>query len=119
MKNSCSIANFYRAAVAAYRSIDNVTQREKKHLLQELRHVRHLMPLLTKRRNKQVWAREDKQALHIHLRRVSDIIPYLIVLALPASFLLLPALAWWLDRRRNRPHITSPALPMTPELGAK
>jgi hypothetical protein len=24
------------------------------------------------------------------------------VLALPGSFIMLPALAWWLDRRRNR-----------------
>ena len=45
---------------------------------------------------------EDKAELQIHLRRLSNISPYLIVLALPGSFILLPALAWWLDRRRNR-----------------
>jgi hypothetical protein len=36
------------------------------------------------------------------MRRMSTISPYLVVLALPGSFLLLPVLAWWLDRRRNR-----------------
>jgi len=40
--------------------------------------------------------------LQIHLRRLSNISPYLVVLALPGSFILLPALAWWLDRRRHR-----------------
>jgi hypothetical protein len=60
------------------------------------------MPLLMKPRNKQRWTPEDKAELQVHLQRLSNISPYLIVLALPGSFILLPALAWWLDRRRNR-----------------
>ena len=31
--------------------------------------------------------------------RLSNLSPYLVVLALPGSFVMLPALAWWLDRR--------------------
>jgi hypothetical protein len=54
-----------------------------------------------KARNKQRWTREDRAELRMHLQRLSNISPYLIVLALPGSFLLLPLLAWWLDRRRN------------------
>src|SRR5688572_16694640 len=89
-------------SVAAYRSVRDLTEREKKYLLSEILQVRGLMPLLMKPRNKQRWTLEDRAELRIHLRRISGISPYLIVLALPGSFLMLPALAWWLDRRRNR-----------------
>jgi hypothetical protein len=39
--------------------------------------------------------------LKAHLRRLSSISRYLVVLAMPGGVLLLPALAWWLDRRRS------------------
>ncbi len=104
MEDSSRIARFRSASVVAYRSIRELTDREKKHLLQEILHVRGLMPLLMKQRNKQVWTPEDRAELRVHLRRLSGISPYLVVLALPGSFLMLPVLAWWLDRRRNRPH---------------
>ena len=38
----------------------------------------------------------------MQLRRLISICPYLIVLTLPGSLLMLPTLADWLDRRRNR-----------------
>jgi len=98
------------ASVVAYRSIRDLTEREKKHLLSEIIQVKGLMPLLMKPRNRQRWTVEDRAELRMHLRRLSGISPYLIVLALPGSFLMLPALAWWLDRRRNRKR--------PPELGA-
>ncbi|MCX7135441.1 MAG: hypothetical protein NTW47_01945 [Proteobacteria bacterium] len=110
MADPSRIAKFRTASVIAYRSIRDLTEREKKHLLSEILQVRGLMPLLMKPRNKQLWTTEDKQELKVHLRRLSNISPYLIVLALPGSFLMLPALAWWLDRRRNR---QQPAAPTT------
>ena len=88
---------------AGYIKIRDLTEREKKFLLSEILQVKGLMPLLMKPRNKQKWTAVDKAELRLHLKRLSNISPYLIVLALPGSFLLLPALAWWLDRRRNRP----------------
>ena len=88
--------------VTAYRHVRELTDREKKYLLSEILQVKGLMPLLMKPRNKQRWTPEDKAELRTHLRRLSNISPYLVVLALPGSFVLLPALAWWLDRRRNR-----------------
>lgn len=109
MEDSSRIARFRSASVVAYRSIRELTEREKKHLLQEILHVRGLMPLLMKQRNNQMWTLEDKAELRVHLRRLSGISPYLVVLALPGSFLMLPVLAWWLDRRRNRPHPPAPA----------
>jgi hypothetical protein len=95
------------ASVTVYRTVVSLTEREKKYLLSEILQVRGLMPLLMKPRNKQRWTVEDRAELSTHLRRISVISPYLVVLALPGSFLLLPALAWWLDRRRNR----TPAAP--------
>ena len=109
MDDPSRIAKFRSASVIAYRSIRDLTGREKKHLLSEILQVRGLMPLLMKPRNKQLWTPEDKEELRVHLRRLSDISPYLIVLALPGSFLMLPALAWWLDRRRNRQQPAAPA----------
>ena len=96
------VANLRVASVTAYRSIRSLTEREKNYLLSEILQVRGLMPLLMKPRNKQRWTSEDRAELSSHLRRISSISPYLVVLALPGSFILLPALAWWLDRRRNR-----------------
>ena len=89
-------------SIAAFRSVRDLTEREKRHLLQEILQVRGLMPLLMKQRNRGKWTLEDRAELRAHLRRLSDLSPYLVVLALPGSVLLLPALAWWLDRRRNR-----------------
>lgn len=51
---------------------------------------------------KQRWTSEERTELGVLLRRLSNISPYLIVLALPGSFLTLPALGWWLNRRRNQ-----------------
>ena len=108
MADPSRIAKFRTASVIASRSIRDLTEREKKHLLSEILQVRGLMPLMMKPRNKQLWTTEDKEELKVHLRRLSNISPYLIVLALPGSFLMLPALAWWLDRRRNRQQPAAP-----------
>jgi hypothetical protein len=45
----------------------------------------------------------------VHLRTLSTISPYFVVLALPGGLLILPALAWWLDRRRNRNRAGTPS----------
>jgi hypothetical protein len=84
------------------RHVRDLTVREKKFLLNEILQVKGLMPLLMKPRNKQRWTPEDKSELVVHLRRLSRISPYLVVLVMPGGMLMLPALAWWLDRRRNR-----------------
>jgi hypothetical protein len=75
--------------------------RERKFLLGEIVQVKGLMPLLMKPRNKQRWSAEDKAELRAHLIRLSHISPYIAVMILPGSFVMLPVLAWWLDRRRK------------------
>jgi len=103
--------NIGSAGLVAFRRVRDLTDREKKYLLNEILQVKGLMPLLMKPRNKQRWTAEDRAELRIHLRRLSAISPYLVVLVLPGSFIMLPALAWWLDRRRHRkpPAAGSPA----------
>ena len=77
-------------------------KRERDHLIGEFSKVRGLMPLLMKRRNGGHWQRGERQQLVEQLRALVHVSPYLIVLTLPGSVLLLPLLAWWLDRRRQR-----------------
>jgi hypothetical protein len=85
----------------AVRHVWELQARERKFLLAEIVQVKGLMPLLMKPRNKQKWNAEDKEELRAHLRRLSHISPYIAIMILPGSFLMLPILAWWLDRRRK------------------
>jgi hypothetical protein len=79
-----------------------LAERERKFVLSELVQVQGLMPVLMKRRNKQKWSSEDIEEIRSHLRRLSKLSPYLVILVMPGGFAVLPVLAWWLDRRRNR-----------------
>jgi hypothetical protein len=75
-------------------------RREVRRILSELMVTRGMMPLLMKARNGEQWSPAEKEELLGHLRRMAHLSPYLVVLALPGSILILPAYAWWLDRRR-------------------
>jgi hypothetical protein len=97
------------------RTMMELMDRERKYVLGEVVQITGLMPLLMKPRNKQKWTPEDKHQIVEHLRRLSMVSPYLAVMVMPGSFVVLPALAWWLDRRRqnnlrkNLPPGSSPA----------
>lgn len=75
--------------------------RERQRIVQELIHVKGLMPLLMKPRNGAAWSVEEKAELVRNLRAMSDISPYLVPMVMPGGMLVLPVLAWWLDRRRQ------------------
>ena len=79
-----------------------LAERERRALLAEMVQVAGLMPLLMKRRNKQKWSDADLRELHVHLKRLSHLSPYIVVFVMPGGFAMLPVLAWWLDRRRQR-----------------
>jgi hypothetical protein len=83
------------------RTVMEIMDRERKFVLGELVQITGLMPLLMKPRNKQQWTPEDKRQIVTHLRRLYMVSPYLAVMVMPGSFIVLPALAWWLDRRRQ------------------
>jgi hypothetical protein len=74
-------------------------QRERQRIQAELG-AQGLLPLLMKARNGARWTREERIQLWHHLRQVGSLSPYLIVLLTPGSLVLLPVVAWWLDRRR-------------------
>jgi hypothetical protein len=88
--------------LAPVRRAFELAERERKFLLSEMSQVRGLMPILMRRRNKQQWTPEELDEIRAHLRRISKLSPYLVVIVMPGGFAALPVLAWWLDRRRNR-----------------
>ena len=89
-------------ALAPVRRAFELAERERKFLLAEMSQVRGLMPILMRRRNKQRWTPEELAEIRAHLKRISELSPYLVILVMPGGFAALPVLAWWLDRRRNR-----------------
>ena len=91
-----------KRTVKVFNGMQDLTTREKRRLVSEMSQVRGLMPLLMKPRNNEKWSREDKLLLSQHLKRLSALSPYLVILVMPGGFFVLPALAWWLDRRRLR-----------------
>lgn len=74
--------------------------------VRDLYHIQGFMQLLMKPRNGMPWTTEDKQELRNHLRSVGETLPLLVVFTLPGGMLLLPLLAWFLDRRK-RPLVLS------------
>jgi hypothetical protein len=76
--------------------------REKRHILSEFVQVKGPMPLLMKPRNKQEWTPQDKRELKLQLKCLSRMGTYVAMLVMPGGFAMLPIMAWWLDRRRNR-----------------
>ena len=75
--------------------------REKRRLADEFAQIKGAMPLLMKQRNGGKWTPEEKQQLKKMLRSASSVSPYLFIWAIPGSMLLLPFMAWYLDKRRK------------------
>ncbi len=89
-------------ALAPVRRAFELAERERKFLLSEMSQVRGLMPVLMRRRNKQKWTPDELAQIRAHLKRLSKLSPYLVIIVMPGGFAVLPVLAWWLDRRRQR-----------------
>jgi hypothetical protein len=75
--------------------------REKRRLADELSHIKGAWPLLMKQRNGGTWSADEKVRLKAMVRSASSVSPYLFVWAVPGSIVLLPFLAWFLDRQRQ------------------
>jgi hypothetical protein len=98
-----------RGSLVFVRRLLEAQQRERQLITVELAKVRGLMPLLMKRRNGGRWTVDERHELIEQLHAFAHLSPYLVVLAMPGSFVALPVLAWWLDRRRYRRNGRSPA----------
>ena len=72
----------------------------RQHVLAEMGKVHDLMPLLMRHRNGETWTSEDRVKLIQEFRALAGLSPYLVPILLPGGILILPLLAWWLDRRR-------------------
>ena len=88
--------------LAPVRRAFELAERERKFLVSEMSQVSGLMPILMRRRNKQQWTAGELAEIRAHLKRISKLSPYLVIIVMPGGFAALPVLAWWLDRRRNR-----------------
>lgn len=77
-------------------------KRERGQVLAEMVKIRGLMPLLMKPRNGDHWTRSERTELMGQVKAIAYLSPYLVVMILPGSFVVLPVLAWWLDRRRHQ-----------------
>ena len=64
--------------------------------------IQGLLPLLMKQRNGSRWTSAERLELRGHLRNLTSLGPYLLVLVAPGSFILFRVLAWWLDRRGQK-----------------
>ncbi|MDB5964608.1 MAG: hypothetical protein JWQ72_1108 [Polaromonas sp.] len=88
-------------APAWFSSFVASNHREKRRFRDELVHIRGAWGLLMKQRNGGTWTPEDKVRLKAMVRSASSVSPYLFIWAIPGSMLLLPFLAWFLDRQRK------------------
>ncbi|GAC1599261.1 MAG: hypothetical protein NVS3B2_00110 [Ramlibacter sp.] len=82
--------------------------REKSRLRDELASIKGAWPLLMKQRHGGKWSSEEKARLKAMVRSASSVSPYVFIWALPGSVLLLPFLAWFLDRQRKRSRARGP-----------
>lgn len=71
-------------------------------ILTEISHIQGFMQLLMKPRNGMPWSAEDRSAILGHLKHLARSLPVLVIFTLPGGSLLLPLLAWFLDRRKHR-----------------
>lgn len=76
--------------------------REKRRFREELAHIKGAWPLLMKQRKGETWTPEEKVQLKAMVRSASSVSPYLFIWAVPGSMVLLPFLAWFLDRQRKK-----------------
>ena len=74
----------------------------KRMWLQSVLSVHGLMQLLMKQRNGAHWTPDDRREIRRYLRELGALTPALALFSLPGGTLLLPVLAWFLDRRRAK-----------------
>ena len=95
-----NVENAARPLPRWWQHVLSVQRREVRRVVTELMVMRGFMPLLMKPRNGVGWTSAEKAELLAQFRRMAHLSPYLIVMLLPGSILVLPVYAWWLDRRR-------------------
>lgn len=86
-------------------------KRERDQVLAEVIKIKGFMPLLMKSRNGMRWTPNERAELTAQISALAHLSPYLVAVVLPGSFMFLPLLAWWLDRRRHQREGEAPDKP--------
>lgn len=82
-------------------NVRSMQETQRLYIYNELSHARGLIPILMKRRNGEKWSGEERELLLRNLRALSNLSPYLVPILMPGGVLMLPLIAWWIDRRRK------------------
>jgi hypothetical protein len=106
---STCIATPFRYLRTSLHAMLAMQNRERLRLWEEMTQMRGLLPLLMKQRNGYRWTELDRKRIRIHVRKLADLSPYLVLFVAPGGFFVLPLLAWWLDRRQVKPAVNQEA----------
>ncbi|MGP1628308.1 MAG: hypothetical protein ACTS8S_01210 [Giesbergeria sp.] len=77
--------------------------REKTRFRTEIATMRGSVVWLIRQRRQGEWTATERAHLRDVMRSASSVSPYLVIWVIPGSLVLLPFLAWFIDRRRRRP----------------
>lgn len=76
--------------------------REKTRFRTELATMKGSVVWLVRQRRLGAWSATEREHLRQVMRSASAVSPYLLIWVVPGSLLLLPFLAWFIDRRRRK-----------------
>ena len=76
--------------------------REKSRLKREIATMRGSVSWLMQQRRQGNWTADERAQLRDVMRSASSVSPYLFVWVIPGSMLILPFMAWFLDKQRKR-----------------
>ena len=76
--------------------------REKSRLRSEMATMKGSVVWLIRQRKQGAWTAVERDHLRDVMRSASSVSPYLFIWVVPGSLVLLPFLAWFMDRRRRR-----------------
>jgi hypothetical protein len=76
--------------------------REKDRLRREIATLRGSVVWLVRQRRQGCWSTHERSHVRLVMRSASSVSPYLIIWVIPGSMLLLPFLAWFIDRQRQK-----------------
>ena len=76
--------------------------REKSRLRREIATMKGSVVWLVQQRRQGTWSAEERAHLRDVMRSASSVSPYLFIWVIPGSMVLLPFMAWFLDKQRKR-----------------
>lgn len=76
--------------------------REKSRLKREMATMKGSVVWLVQQRRQGNWNAEERAHLRDVMRSASSVSPYLFIWVIPGSMLILPFMAWFLDKQRKR-----------------